>query len=303
MNYQDRNLPHDRNEHGNDDDDPAVIEAHAWIDSIVSRAKTEGRVIYFGSDLTPARAQALLDRNPENRSLRQKSLDAYKADIHDENWLENGETVIVADDGLLNDGQHRCLAVRTTGRTIRTGFAIGASRHSRLTVDQGRSKTVGDYLGMDGATNGNQIAAVAALAYQYDNYGTVHRNTYPYAPTKTQMMEYIAEHGDSLISSYYFVRRFRSTKRLGARTAIAFCHYVFKRKNEPAANEFIASFMDGTGLFSGDPIYVLRERFLRDVKITRPERIELMFRTWNSWRLNRPTSRAQLGHGLPDLEG
>ncbi len=120
--------------------------AVAWIDEQVKLAK--GKIGCGVVEITPAMARALLSRNPGNRRVSESTVSKIARDIYNSDFIVNGESIIVADDGSLNDGQHRLCAVVEADKPIVSVIVFGPARASRVTVDQGRSKMVGDYLAM-----------------------------------------------------------------------------------------------------------------------------------------------------------
>ena len=93
------------------------------------KSGTEAAVI----DLTPKLAKELLLCNFDNRPISIKRVESFAADIRDGRWEFNGETIIVADTGEMNDGQHRCHAVIMADKSIPTLLVKGVSRASRFT--------------------------------------------------------------------------------------------------------------------------------------------------------------------------
>lgn len=133
-----------------------------WLDDLVKEGAERKFIEFF--KITPVRAQVLLERNEGNRRLRYKTFTERLTDIANRRWQVNGETLIVSDDGKLNDGQNRLFSVLLSGATIETAIAFGVERDSIKTVDSGAAREVSDRLGFDGVENPNAKAATASLA-------------------------------------------------------------------------------------------------------------------------------------------
>jgi len=114
-------------------------------------------------ELTPELAQLLLLRNDGNRRVNAANLAAIMRDMASDRWAANGETIIVARSGQLNDGQHRCFAALLIGGGIETAIAFGVERSSIATVDIGRKRTGADRLGINGVTNYVPMSAISNL--------------------------------------------------------------------------------------------------------------------------------------------
>lgn len=261
--------------------------AKAWIADRVEKSK-QG---IFSEEvvLTPLLAELLLDGNPANRSIREGRVFEFATDIANGDWELNGEAIIIADTGELNDGQHRCRAVIMAGKAIKTLITFGVRRASRLTVDVGSARTAGDFLGMDGHKNANVVAAACSMLWQYERFDYVH-NAGTYRPTKVQIRHTFEQHPGIAASIDAIPRTGSVVGRSWA--LLAFCHYVMSRKNAAAADHFIMRLALGDGLTRGDPIYHAREKLLMsDSRLRIGERVEIILRTWNASRQNRKVTK------------
>lgn len=253
--------------------------------------------------LTPVLARILLERNEANRPVSAINLDRMQRDITEGRWAFNGEALIVAKDGKLNDGQHRCMAVIEAGRPIRTVIVFGPDRQSRLTLDQGVVRTAGHYLGMNGFSDANVVGSVAAFVWQYKTMGRLSAGAFGRA-TKSEVLA-TAQHYSTIPDSVKFVS-VKGAGVLGSKSLIAFAHWaIADRAGSYEADKFMDRLIKGTGLQEGDPILYARNRLIDmrgDGK--RPsERAELIFRAWNAYRNNERVQRLLVGgKNLPKLE-
>ena len=274
--------------------------AKAWLDERVARAKAEGGFTEVGVELTPVLAEMLLGRNIDNRTVSATKVEQYVTDIKNGSWELNGESVKIADDGSMNDGQHRCQAVVLSGRSIKTDFRFGVTRNSRMTLDQGRARIAGDYLAMEGIPNGNVAAAVAALVFLYERYQSV-VSTPERQPTKAEVRD--AFHANPKISDSIRVVPQKGATNAGGMSVLAFCHYFLSKKDPAAATAFIKSLVKGTDLSADDPIYLCREQLRQRMRLTRDEKVELIFHAWNAHRRGKRLKMLKiLGRGLPAVE-
>jgi hypothetical protein len=250
--------------------------------------------------LTPALAAELLSRNPANRPISQSIVDRYVRDIRAGRWSLNGEPVIISNDGLLNDGQHRCAAVVEANKPIQTLLVVGVRRDSRMTLDQGNVRTSGHYLQMSGHPDSNNLAAAANFVWQYRECGQLVRGGLGRA-NKSEVLQTV-EHYKSIADS---VRKISSNRSnlFGGRSLLAFCHWaISQRAGEAAADAFFKSLIDGANLATKDPILVCRNRLLERGRMYPNERAELIFRAWNAHRRRQSVSKIQvMGGKLPVL--
>lgn len=264
--------------------------AEAWLADRVKRG--ERGVFSEVGVLSPVLAEVLLGRNPDNRILKEGVADKYASDVADGRWVLNGESVKVARDGTLNDGQHRCSAVVRAATPIHTIFTFGVERASRLTLDQGAVRTPGDYLSMEGIPQANNVAAIAALIWQYETHGRVSAQAL-YRPTKAQVRE--TYHAHPTISESVTFASKQGVSMVGGKSVVAFCHYLFKKHDRAAADEFISSLISGAKLDDTDPILLCRNRLSGSKRMRVDEKVELIIRAWNHHRSGRRLQKIQLG--------
>lgn len=278
-----------------------VERMRQWINDRVSAC--QGDPVLEIVTLTPVLAKLLLERNKGNRPISEVGLDRIKRDIERNNWQFNGEPVIVAKDGQLNDGQHRCKAVVETGIPIRMVIVFGPQRDSRLTLDQGVTRTVGHYLTMLGHSDAQALASVGSNICQYQKNRFLATNGRD-RPTKMEARNLVQE-TPGIAESLSFVSR-KGAGAVATRTMLGFCHWVFAGKvGESYANAFMASLIDGANLAKGSPILYCRNRLIElKGKVNINERAELIFRAFNLWTAGETDCKRipLLGGKLPKID-
>jgi hypothetical protein len=269
-----------------------------WLDEKIAKGKKSpvAEVV----TLTPILASLLLQRNPINRPIGQYNMDALRSDTSNGRFLFNGESIVVSDSGVLIDGQHRCQTVVETRGAIQAVMVFGPKEEARYTIDIGRPKTAANFLHMKGGVDTNNLSATISLLIQYAATGTLIRGSV--RATKTQIVDGY-ERFRGIEASVAAVSD-ATKKKLGSRSALAFCHYTFKRKaGVEAADHFMQKLIDGEGLRKGDPIYHTRERLLKLDRGARAEtRIEVVFKGWNAWRRNETITNIRSSGKLPKVE-
>lgn len=273
-------------------------EALEWLSAMMRRAREEGP-FSEPHELTPSLADVLLTLNPDNRPARTTIMRRLITDIREGRYKLNGQPIIVADDGNMNDGQHRCGAVAETRIPIMTFFTFGVTRESRSTVDTGTARSGADFLSMAGVTDAHCKTAVASLLFQWDNNQTIKQNV-ENRPTTAQGQAKFFAHREEIEDAALLVSR-GGYSIFGSRSLAAFVLVVLRRIDEEKANEFIVAVRDGTGLQASDPRYVVRERFRTDRSRLGPTsaKIELLFRAWNLWREGKQVRSVPLINNIP----
>lgn len=273
--------------------------AHLWLEDLIEQAQSEPAAHIIA--LTPAMAAVLLERNPENRRLGEADVEKYIRDMENGLWRFNGEAMIVSRDGFLNDGQHRCAAVVATGHAIKVVLVVGVDRETRMTLDQGRTRTAGDYLAMQGHVNTMRLAAATGFIWQHDRRRMIHTSG---KPTKSEILAFLQEHEDIVESVH--ACEVKGADAYGGRSMLAFCHWVFWKtsSDKSAADDFVAKLCKGDGLLSRDPILYCRNRMVQERgRLRGNDRAELLIRTWNAHRRgDTPKTLPIHGGALPVVE-
>ncbi len=268
-----------------------------WFDDCVRRSKS-GRV-YEETVLTPGLANVILNANPANRRVRDNLIAHYASDMAAGRWEDNGEPIIISDDGRVNDGQHRLLAVIEANVTIPMLFVFGPSYESRLTTDQGGSKTVADYLSMEGTQNASAAAAMAPIIMSLETSGF--KITKDRFLTKAMIRARI--HSEPRIgeAAHYAVTVQKFTRGTLPPSLIGVCHYLFSEIDENDASAFLDQVCIGENLKRGMPAFAVRMALANLTSLDRKERLEVVFRGWVAFRQSRNLTIAKVNGYLPAL--
>ena len=248
--------------------------------------------------ITPAIARDLLSRNPDNRVMVKAYLAKYTKDMASGAWEINGESIIIADDGNVNDGQHRlnaCIAADTSFQTL---IVTGVRRASRLTVDQGVARHFGSYLGMDGIVNSNKAAALVRMIFDYNTTGGRTFGTSKKA-TNAELKAYHDDHADMIQTLIHYgvnvPRSFLDT--VATATLVSFWRWLMSDKR--GGYDYLEQVVRGLGLFIHDPAYVVRERLAVLGRVSGSVRTEAFLRGWIYARDGKPLKRIVLQGELP----
>lgn len=230
---------------------PPSQTVRQWIE----RGRSERFVVE--ADVCPAMARALLDRNTDNRVARQATVQDYAAAMRRGEWFLNGQNIIVAKNGELNDGQHRLLAVIDADMVVTMGLQFGVERATRATLDVGRKRTLGDHLAMAGHCNSNLLAATVRVAWCYDNQIW----SLSHSPSVAQAMEYVA--ANPTIHDFLGIGKKIGGEFGASGSNFAFATFVCSRISHERAVELADQIYDGLGLTASNlPAARVRERLL-----------------------------------------
>src|SRR5215471_17502261 len=214
-------------------------------------------------EITPDRARQLLDINHRNRQLSQPAVNRLVEIIHRNEWMEDSTDAIGIDrDGGVVNGQHRLQAVIAANAPIRALIVYGVRPEVIKVIDQGRGRTLAQYLAMDGRYEQPTILA-GALEWVYRiQHGYERTMVQEAKPTVPQLLELLSEHPNLPLSIGYAVPVWDSLRV--ERKMLTAYHYAFATANSEAADEFFDQLSNGEQLSQGDPVLVLRERIVQN---------------------------------------
>jgi hypothetical protein len=277
------------------------MKKNSWLESCIERGKHG--VHAEVANLTPEIAQALLDRNPDNRNIRQEKVAQIASDIRAGRFMLNGESLVVSDEGLTNDGQHRCVGVVITGISIETVFVFGVSRESRVTLDSGAARTAADYVGMEGIPYAKGSATLSKLLLAYERNGG-RAFTGAAKISRLEILEKIRETPAITSSAAFAAVEHKHVKSWAPSSVISVCHFLLTDKDPVQGDFYMRQITRGLNLASDDPAYAVRARLLNiDVKGDKEKKTQVILRGWNAFRKGEKRSIIKLmpGSDFPTL--
>jgi uncharacterized ubiquitin-like protein YukD len=127
--------------------------------------------------ITTQLAQEMLKRNPSNRPVRKKNIDAIIAAMEGGTFQLNGETIKIAPDGRILDGQHRLMACAISGVSFQSWVIYDVPAETVGTMDKGASRNAADFHAFHGESNSKHLAGAINVICAFDR---VHHVTVPY---------------------------------------------------------------------------------------------------------------------------
>ena len=229
-------------------------------------------------------AERVLELNTGNRRVNRRKIDRLAEQMRSGSFENTGEPIIISAEGVLNDGQHRLLAVIETDSVVDMDVRFGIPRSAFTKTDTGSSRTGGDVLAIRGVAGGAAVAPALRLLVLFRRglpdsvRGFVSNAEIDEAFEKWKGIETVGRQ----VSGFNFPKGVRSTPLLAT---------AFMASRSPA-KEKLAGWLEtlATGLTSSrtNPAYILRERLMHGVDAavgTREgllERFALMIISWNA---------------------
>ncbi len=207
--------------------------------------------------ITPEIAREILSRNTNNRTIKPTLVKFYMREMDNNKWDVNGESIKIASDGILIDGQHRLEAISRRNKGIHTYVIRGLDASSFLTIDCGKPRNHGDFLKISGI-EGNQtlIAASARVAMSFNATGEV-TSASKGRISPQDIVSFVDKNPGILESVSKLQQKFG---KIMPNSIAVGCHYVFSIIDMEKADEFFHCLSTGENLVEGNPILALRNR-------------------------------------------
>lgn len=122
--------------------------------------------------ISPQRAAELLQGNFDNRKLDKAKVKQWASEMTQGRWRLTSQTIAIAADGRVVDGQHRLHACVDSGVTIETAMVYDADPTTFGIVDVGKTRTGNDIWGLAGMSAPN-VAAIAKVVYLYFEHSEI----------------------------------------------------------------------------------------------------------------------------------
>ena len=241
------------------------------------------------SMIGPAEAAELLEANTDNRPVSDRHVQRIQRQIEAGKWQFNGDTIKIAKDRKVIDGQHRLFAIIESGVAVETAVVTDIDPGAFSTVDTiSKARSGADTLSRLGLKRHQQSVAMALqwlMRYQNECI-----------PTYRQPQNKI-ENGDieeaylahpTMVDAAEKTRILRRILNHGVATAM---FYLMYNKNQEMAEFFVRVLDDPAGLSSRHPFFILRDQLLTQKEEARPMdpiiAIAWTIKAWNYARQNK----------------
>lgn len=245
--------------------------------------------------ITPEIASEWLTRNKSNRQVKMGVVNNYVKQMQAGQWKENtGESIKFDDKGNLIDGQHRLHAIIRSGKSISMEVKTDMDWNTRKVIDTGTKRVAADLLAMEGYSNPMILAATAKFVLMFklgkyswaaNNKGQSSQRVYV---SNQDILKYVKDNSENLDE---IIRDFQKTAK-GFKyltvSLMAGLYILYSEKSQRYAEEFFEKLTKGDSLSVTNPIFLLRERLIRDKTAKRKmmllERLGLCVLAWNAFR-------------------
>lgn len=236
--------------------------------------------------ITPEIAQQWTALNTRNRPVRYTKVAQYARDMKAGSWKLNGETVKIASDGTIIDGQHRLYACISAGVPFQTIVVRGLPSEVQDTVDTGASRKMSDQLALRGEVNADLLAAVTRWSFKWLR-GVRMGGATDQEPTHAEMLALIEAEPrfrEAAVWANAARQKFKSVN--GSVYGMAWL--LLHGSDHLAAEVFLNSILTAANHPEGDPALAFRTRIWKarekGERLNRHEQLGYLIMAWNAFK-------------------
>lgn len=280
---------------------PHPDQAYAWLD-VALQASAEHPFCEIVT-LTPEMARALLHRNDSNRKLSPGLVAQIAADLAAGRWQFNGESIVIARTGELNDGQHRLEAISQSGVAAKLVIVGGAERESRMTLDMGRARTVDDFLRLKGVHYATTLASAARLVLGFEKSNGANFGSTRWV-SKSEAIERALSDKALAAAAEWGAKHAPECAHLVPASPLAACYYILAKIDPAKGPEYMLKIARGHSEPAHSAVLSVRRYLPTHSSRHRDPKMALILRGWTYWRRGADTDYGDIHprYPLPKLD-
>ena len=238
--------------------------------------------------ISPEVAQWLLETSPGNlKKIRPRALSKYVSDLKAGKFEFVGEPMQLDWNGRLMNGHHRCHAVIESGVGVWVLVVTGLDPALRDQLDLGTTQTLRDQFARHDEKRPKTLIAALHLVSIHNSGSRLYDGGLRASNrAATDLLEELPEIRSSLGVEDHLAAVLMPS-------VAVFTHYLFGTIDKAKRDEFFAALTSGANLAADNPVFLLRDRLLKErvsrKKISRTDMIALMFRAFNYFRTGHRT--------------
>jgi hypothetical protein len=236
--------------------------------------------------LDKALATVLLETNTGNRRVSKRRVNQLAEQMRGGQFENTGEPIIISVEGILNNGQHRLLAVIEADVAVEMDVRFGIPRRAFTKTDTGAGRTGADVLAISGVANPTQISTALRLLLAYERGLPEHVRDH--TPNDEIFRAY--ERWPDIVEAAVQVQAYNFPKAVRSTPLYATTFLAMRAPGVTKLQSWLHILATGLEADRDNPAYQLRERLIRGFETqsgTREkqlERFSLMIKSWNLFR-------------------
>lgn len=265
----------------------------------------QGQVV----NITPESAKMMLEKNTSNRPKSLARINSFAEQMKQGEWALTGESIIIADDGTLLNGQHRLEAVIVAGVAVSFFVIRGINKETFKYMDTGKNRSAGDVLAIAGHANASNLASIAKaiIVYERDRVYFIGKGSHVQdkarmGVTNADILAYVKENERLLRKCLNAADQYRKAFNAISMQKYGLLYYLLGNVDTEDANKFLKKFTSGSNLPENSAILKLRDKFINAQLHHRPYNIKvelgMIFKAWNLFRQGR--DRGNINFNMED---
>ena len=262
-------------------EEPVEVAPHPELDKLIGRFNGTRTL-----QIDAAAATRLLAINTGNRHTSARRVSLLARQMRDGYWENTGEPIVVSDEGILNNGQHRLLAVIEAGATVEMDVRFGIPRKAFVKTDTGAARSGADVLSIRGVVGAIQIAMTLRLLLLYERGLPDHARD----SLTNDEVNRAFDRWPGVVDAYAKVQVFRFPAQIRSTPLYATTFLAMRAPKASKVDDWLHVLATGLEAEREDPAYVLRERLIRTplselgTRERQLTRFALMIKSWNLYR-------------------
>lgn len=241
--------------------------------------------------ISPAYAEQLLCHNTQNRKPNRDFVYRYANDMVEGRWNENtGETIKIANDGTIIDGQHRLMAVVKANKAVYFHVVNGVDKSVMTVIDTGKSRNATDVFAISQIDNYNKIPSTISM-YESLKLGAA----YATSTTRKVLTNEVVlsryndrpDYWQSVVKKTY--KWYIEFAKIVQPSVIGGLYATFDEIDADMAESFFDMLSTGIDV-KNKSILLLRNKLIQDKTSVRKMqfyvKVALIIKTWNFYRAN-----------------
>jgi len=216
--------------------------------------------------ITPSKAKWLLEGNTINRKPKDASVIFLAREIEAGRWVYNGESIIIANDGTLLDGQHRLLACVMANKAIDVELVEGISIGVMPTIDTGVARGSKDVFTIEGIPNANTVSSGVKAILDGVTTKKRHEGSKNIKISNTELLEFYKDKKDILdVLAKFSTHLYNTGAKIMPPAQILSCIYLLQNESsDDNIYKFFRELITGVNLGGANTAQTLRTKLIND---------------------------------------
>ena len=250
-------------------------------------------VTFSVEEITPEIAREMLTHNTHNRNPKKNVIVQITEDILADKFGFTGDAIKFSKSGQLLDGQNRLYAVIAANKSITVLVIRGLPEEAQEVMDQGARRSLPDILKLRGEKHSDSLATATRALYAYRRVREPYPPSLSIQPSTRQLLAELEEFPELRRSAAFTDQKKSAVSHIIAPSAIGVFHLLLHRVDADDAGDFFRQLLGEEGMDTGNPVHMLRERFIKHAvrgvgKLDELTKRDFIVQTWNAWYTGQP---------------